>query len=147
MLIHLTTCNRSFYVIFDDFNFFSGLSFVENVSENSNRLNNVYIINLPHCKDVTVKKELVGAESSEPQSINLTRVSICGYTIFHHTAGTFIHHVLISLLILQLSNRVRNQVDQKKRLVSALKANASEDAQNLYIFLAKMLTVEQGLRN
>lgn len=48
---------------------------LENASENSNRLNNVYIINLPHCKDVSVKKELVGAENSEPQSINLQRVS------------------------------------------------------------------------
>ncbi|XP_070495456.1 LSM12 homolog A [Chironomus tepperi] len=88
------------------------LLILKNVSENSNRLNNVFIINLPHCKDVTVKKELVGSENSEPQSINLQR----------------------------LSNRVRNQVEQKKRLVSALKANASEEAQNLYIFLAKMLT-------
>ncbi|KAL7030900.1 hypothetical protein ACKWTF_006821 [Chironomus riparius] len=101
----------SFLIIF----LFSPIFFLENVSENSNRLNNVYIINLPHCKDVSVKKELVGAESAEPQSINLQR----------------------------LSNRVRNQVEQKKRLVSALKANASEEAQNLYIFLAKMLTVEQ----
>lgn len=98
---------------------------------------------MPHCKDVTVKKELVGAENSEPQSINLQRVSIFG--IYHHTAGTFIYNML-HMFILQLSNRVRNQVEQKKRLVSALKANASEEAQNLYIFLAKMLTVEQGLR-
>jgi hypothetical protein len=34
-------------------------------------------------------------------------------------------------------------VEQKKRLVSALKANVSEEAQNLFMFLAKMLTVQE----
>jgi protein LSM12 len=34
-------------------------------------------------------------------------------------------------------------VEQKKRLVSALKANVSEEAQNLFMWLAKMLTFEQ----
>jgi protein LSM12 len=43
----------------------------------------------------------------------------------------------------QLSNRVRNQVEQKKRLVSALKANVSEEAQNLFMGLAKMLGFDQ----
>jgi hypothetical protein len=35
-------------------------------------------------------------------------------------------------------------VEEKKRLVSALKANVSEEAQNLYIWLGKMLTSDQG---
>jgi hypothetical protein len=30
-------------------------------------------------------------------------------------------------------------------LVSALKANVSEDAQNLFMFLAKMMPADQGL--
>lgn len=34
-------------------------------------------------------------------------------------------------------------MEQKKRLVSALKANVSEEAQNLFMWLAKMLTFEQ----
>lgn len=35
-------------------------------------------------------------------------------------------------------------MEEKKRLVSALKANVSEEAQNLYIWLGKMLTSDQG---
>ena len=50
---------------------------------------------------------------------------------------------LLFLCTFQLSNRVRNQVEQKKRLVSALKANVSEEAQNLFMWLAKMLTFDQ----
>lgn len=50
---------------------------------------------------------------------------------------------LFFLSYFQLSNRVRNQVDQKKRLVSALKANVSEEGQNLFMWLAKMLSNEQ----
>ncbi|KAG5682936.1 hypothetical protein PVAND_012254 [Polypedilum vanderplanki] len=88
---------------------------LKNNSETCSRLNNVFIINLQHCKDINVKKEVNGAESQEPQSINLQR----------------------------LQNRVRNQVETKKRLVSALKANVGEDAQNLYMSLSKMLTAEQ----
>jgi protein LSM12 len=49
----------------------------------------------------------------------------------------------MSLPPFQLSNRVRNQVEQKKRLVSALKANVSEEAQNLFMGLAKMLGCDQ----
>ena len=94
------SCIYAFYVIFNEFNFFLKSFFVllENVSENSNRLNNVYIINLPHCKDVTVKKELVGAENSEPQSINLQWVRTFFYGIFHHITGTFIYAYLTCLI-------------------------------------------------
>lgn len=59
--------------------------------------------------------------------------------IFPFTKTNF----LLFLPNFQLSNRVRNQVEQKKRLVSALKANVSEEAQNLFMWLAKMLTFEQ----
>lgn len=45
---------------------------------------------------------------------------------------------------LQLNSRVRNTVEQKKRLVSALKANVSEEAQNLFIWLGKMLPSDEG---
>lgn len=51
---------------------------------------------------------------------------------------------LISNLNLQLSSRIRNTVEEKKRLVSALKANVSEEGQNLFIWLGKMLTSTQG---
>lgn len=49
---------------------------------------------------------------------------------------------ILLFVLFQLSNRVRNQVEQKKRLVSALKANVSEEAQNLFMWLAKMLNGE-----
>lgn len=113
----------------------------ENNSDTS-RLNNVYIINLPHCKDVTVKKEINGAENQEPQSINLQRVG--PIQIFTFLMKFNDQNLQLLYISLQLSNRVRNQVEEKKRLVSALKANASEDAQNLYMFLAKMLNGHQG---
>lgn len=50
----------------------------ESNSETSSKLNDVFIVNLLFCKDITVKKELNGAENhnQEPQSINLQRVSI-----------------------------------------------------------------------
>lgn len=53
-------------------------SSAESNSETSSKLNDVFIVNLLFCKDITVKKELNGAEnhSQEPQSINLQRVSV-----------------------------------------------------------------------
>lgn len=97
---------------------------------------------MPHCKDVTVKKEINGAENQEPQSINLQRVG--PIQIFTFLMKFNDQNLQLLYISLQLSNRVRNQVEEKKRLVSALKANASEDAQNLYMFLAKMLNGHQG---
>ncbi|CRK87360.1 CLUMA_CG001162, isoform A [Clunio marinus] len=87
-------------------------------SELNAKNNDVFFVNLLFCKDINVKKENVnGAENynQEPQSINLQRIS----------------------------NRVRNKVEQKKRLVSALKANVSDEARNLFMSLAKTLTFEQ----
>lgn len=110
--------------------------FSESNSETSTKLNDVFIVNLLFCKNIDVKKELNGTENHnpEPQSINLQRVSISSQpSLFQCPLW----------VLFQLSNRVRNSVEQKKRLVSALKANVSEEAQNLFIWLAKMLTFEQ----
>lgn len=43
----------------------------------------------------------------------------------------------------QLSNRVRNQVEGKKRLVSALKANVGEEAQTLFMAISKTLSIDK----
>lgn len=43
----------------------------------------------------------------------------------------------------QLSNRVRNQVEGKKRLVSALKANVGEEAQTLFMAISKTLSIDE----
>lgn len=111
---------------------------LESNSETSTKLNDVFIVNLLFCKNIDVKKEQNGAEnhSPEPQSINLQRVSI---PIRRHQTPI----LTLPPHFFQLSNRVRNSVEQKKRLVSALKANVSEEAQNLFMWLAKMLTFEQ----
>lgn len=114
------------------------LSFLE-TSSDTPRHNNVYIVNLLLCKDINVKKEINGADHQEPQSINLHKVK--NFIIFK----SIYSHSLMSKLNLQLNSRIRNTVEEKKRLVSALKANVSEEAQNLYIWLGKMLTSQQGM--
>lgn len=83
-------------------------------SEKSPKLNDVYIINISLCKEVNVKKD-VNVTAEPPKSVNLQR----------------------------LSNRVRNQVEMKKSLVSALKANVCEEAQNLFMSLAKTLSTDK----
>lgn len=45
--------------------------------------------------------------------------------------------------LFQLSNRVRNQVEGKKRLVSALKANVGEEAQTLFMAISKTLSIDE----
>jgi len=73
-------------------------------------LNNVHIINLSLVSDVQVKKE-VNTTPEPPQSLNLQR----------------------------LNTRVRNQIEEKRRLVSALAAGVSPDGQKLFLTIAKTI--------
>ncbi|XP_058059292.1 LSM12 homolog A-like [Anopheles bellator] len=78
----------------------------------SAKLNDVYIVNLAMCSDVQVKKE-VCIVPEQPLSLNLQR----------------------------LSTRARNQVEQKKRQLTALAAGVSPEGQNLFMAIAR--TIEQ----
>lgn len=75
--------------------------------------NDVYIVNLSMCSDVRVIREC-STIPEQPQSLNLQR----------------------------LSTRVRNAVDQKKRLVSALAAGVSPEGQQLYMAISKTINNE-----
>lgn len=79
-------------------------------SSNNSTHNDVYIVNLALCSDVQVKKE-VNSIPDPPMSLNLQR----------------------------LSTRVRNQVEQKKRQVSALAAGVSQEGQNLFLAIARTI--------
>ncbi|XP_029714195.1 LSM12 homolog A [Aedes albopictus] len=79
-------------------------------ASNTSKLNDVYILNLALCSDVQVKKE-VNSIPDPPQSLNLQR----------------------------LSTRVRNQVEQKKRQVSALAAGVSQEGQSLFLAIARTI--------
>ncbi|XP_058799225.1 protein LSM12 homolog A-like [Phymastichus coffea] len=73
-------------------------------------LNDVHIVNLSLVSDVQVKKE-VSPTSEPPQSLNLQR----------------------------LNTRVRNQIEEKKRMVKALQAGVSPEGQKLFIAIAKTI--------
>jgi len=77
----------------------------------SAKLHDVYIVNISLCQDIQVKKE-PQALPEHPPSLNLTR----------------------------LGTRVRNQVEQKRRLVSALTAGVSREGQKLYMAITKTIT-------
>ncbi|EDS27965.1 conserved hypothetical protein [Culex quinquefasciatus] len=79
-------------------------------ASNTSKLNDVYIVNLALCSDVQVVQE-VNSIPDPPQSLNLQR----------------------------LSTRVRNQVEQKKRQVSALAAGVSQEGQNLFLAIARTI--------
>lgn len=80
-------------------------------SNDSSKLSDVYIVNLSLCSDVQVKKE--SNTISEPkQSLDLQR----------------------------LSRRVRNAIEQKKILVSALQSGVSPDGQKLYMAISKTIS-------
>uniref|UniRef100_A0A1B6GS47 Uncharacterized protein n=1 Tax=Cuerna arida TaxID=1464854 RepID=A0A1B6GS47_9HEMI len=73
--------------------------------------NNVHIINLSLVSDVQVKKE-VNTAPEAPQSLNLQR----------------------------LNTRVRNQIEEKKRLITALAAGVSPDGQKLFLTITKTIS-------
>ncbi|XP_055542343.1 LSM12 homolog A-like [Wyeomyia smithii] len=79
-------------------------------ASSTSKLNDVYIVNLALCSDVQVKRE-VNSIPEPPQSLNLQR----------------------------LSTRVRNQVERKKRQVSALAAGVSQEGQKLFLAIARTI--------
>ncbi|XP_046423820.1 protein LSM12 homolog [Neodiprion virginianus] len=74
-------------------------------------LNDVHIVNLSLVSDVQVKREVSPTGGDPPQSLNLRR----------------------------LNTRVRNHVEEKKRMVKALQAGVSPDGQKLFIAIAKTI--------
>lgn len=77
-------------------------------------LNDVHIVNLSLVSDVQVKKE-VTTTPEPPQSLNLQR----------------------------LNTRVRNHVEEKRRLMSALSAGVGPEGQRLFIAIAKTINEVQ----
>ncbi|XP_015115888.1 protein LSM12 homolog A [Diachasma alloeum] len=80
-------------------------------SSNRPSLNDVHIVNLSLVSDVQVKREVSPTLNEPPQSLNLQR----------------------------LNTRVRNQIEEKKRMVKALQAGVSPEGQKLFIAIAKTL--------
>ncbi|XP_014210685.1 protein LSM12 homolog A [Copidosoma floridanum] len=74
-------------------------------------LNDVHIVNLSLVSDVQVKKEVNPTTNEPPQSLNLQR----------------------------LNTRVRNQIEEKKRMVKALQAGVSPEGQKLFIAISKTI--------
>ncbi|XP_018561545.1 protein LSM12 homolog [Anoplophora glabripennis] len=74
------------------------------------KLNDVHFINLSLVSELKVKKEVTTIPEA-PQSLNLQR----------------------------LNTRVRNQVDEKKRMLQAISANVSSEGQSLFIAIAKTI--------
>ncbi|KAJ9592478.1 hypothetical protein L9F63_015894 [Diploptera punctata] len=73
-------------------------------------LNDVHIINLSLVSDVQVKKE-VNTVPEPPQSLDLYR----------------------------LNNRVRNQIEEKRRLITALSAGVTPEGQKLFLAISKTI--------
>nr|QBH72790.1 hypothetical protein [Essigella californica] len=73
-------------------------------------LNNINIVNLAFAKDVQVKKE-----------------------------STFNPPPLPSLNLNRLKNRIKTQIQDKKRQISAMSANVSPEAQKLYLTITKTI--------
>ncbi|XP_051154783.1 protein LSM12-like [Leptopilina boulardi] len=80
-------------------------------SSNRASLNDVHIVNLSKVSDVHVKREVSPTMSEPPQSLNLNR----------------------------LNTRVRNQIEEKKRMVKALQAGVSPEGQRLFIAISKTI--------
>ncbi|XP_015602012.1 protein LSM12 homolog A [Cephus cinctus] len=74
-------------------------------------LNDVHIVNLSLVSDVQVKREVSPTSNEPPQSLNLQR----------------------------LNTRVRNQIEEKKRMVKALQAGVSPEGQKLFIAISKTI--------
>ncbi|XP_063984841.1 protein LSM12 homolog A [Diachasmimorpha longicaudata] len=80
-------------------------------SSNRPSFNDVHIVNLSLVSDVQVKREVSPTLNEPPQSLNLQR----------------------------LNTRVRNQIEEKKRMVKALQAGVSPEGQKLFIAIAKTI--------
>lgn len=79
-------------------------------SSNRTTLNNVHMVNLALVSDIQVKKE---SKETPP--------------------------CLPSLNIARLNNRAKEQIDKKRKLVSALKAGVSPEGQRLYVAINKTI--------
>lgn len=91
------------------------------------KLNDVHFINLSLVSELKVKKEVTSIPEA-PQSLNLQRVSAFG-----SLRRRFIQ------FFFQLNTRMRNQVDEKKRMLQAISANVSSEGQSLFIAIAKTI--------
>jgi hypothetical protein len=74
------------------------------------KLNDVHVINLELVGDITVKKEVTTSPAA-PLSLNLQRIN----------------------------SRAKNQVEEKRRVVSALKAGVSLEGQSLFLAITKTI--------
>lgn len=79
-------------------------------TNNNPMLNNINIVNLAFAKDVQVKKE-----------------------------SSFNPPPLPSLNLNRLNNRIKTQIQDKKRQISAMSANVSPEAQKLYLTITKTI--------
>ncbi|XP_056633483.1 protein LSM12 homolog A-like [Diorhabda sublineata] len=75
------------------------------------KLNDIHFVNLSLVSELQVKKEVTSVPDI-PQSLNLQR----------------------------LNTRIRNQVDEKKRMFQARAANVSSEGQSLFIAIAKTIS-------
>ncbi|CAH1279324.1 unnamed protein product [Diabrotica balteata] len=75
------------------------------------KLNDIHFVNLSLVSKLEVKKEVTNGPEI-PQSLNLQR----------------------------LNTRVRNQVDEKRRIFQAISANVSSEGQRLFIAIAKTIS-------
>uniref|UniRef100_A0A8D8W1P6 Protein LSM12 homolog n=1 Tax=Cacopsylla melanoneura TaxID=428564 RepID=A0A8D8W1P6_9HEMI len=80
-------------------------------SDGKPNLNDVHIINLSFVSDVQVKKEVTTLNESSPPSLNLARIQ----------------------------TRLKNSIEEKKRLVSALAAGVSLEGRQLFITITKTM--------
>ncbi|XP_026688810.1 protein LSM12 homolog A-like, partial [Diaphorina citri] len=78
-------------------------------SDGKPNLNDVHIINLSFVSDVQVKKEVNTLNETSPPSLNLARIQ----------------------------TRLKNSIEEKKRLVSALAAGVSPEGQQLFFSITK----------
>ncbi|XP_059479769.1 protein LSM12 homolog A [Neocloeon triangulifer] len=75
------------------------------------KLNDIHMVNLARVSNITLTKEATPS-SDQPQPLNLHRIS----------------------------TRTRNQVEEKRRMISALKAGVSIEGQNLFLAITKTIT-------
>ncbi|KAI5712104.1 hypothetical protein M8J76_004354 [Diaphorina citri] len=80
-------------------------------SDGKPNLNDVHIINLSFVSDVQVKKEVNTLNETSPPSLNLARIQ----------------------------TRLKNSIEEKKRLVSALAAGVSPEGQQLFFSITKTM--------
>lgn len=101
----------------------------ECISSNGDpKLNDIHFINLALVSELQVKRECTSPP--EPlQLLNIERVS-CFCTWLRK---------IIERTIFQINTRVKNQVEEKKRILQAKSANASTEGQSVFVAIAKTI--------